>query len=327
MTLAALPDPSATGDIFVAFLSIVFEGAPYILLGTLLSGMIDAFLPARLLERVLPKSRVLSTFLAGFLGLVFPVCECAIVPVIRRLVQKGLPVSCAVTYMLSAPIVNPIVAISTLTAFKEFQNWSWDTPGNATMTIARLSLGYVVAVIVGLIFIRLKPSQILRDKITAQIDTANAAAAETGHAAPKASFNGKLVHAMRTAMRDFLDTGMYFAIGVIITSIFNTRVDQAILDTIAQSDVLALPCIMGLAMVLSLCSTSDAFIAAPMASFSMAAKLAFLVFGPMMDIKLLFMYSGVFKRKVVLGFLIGLFVLIGTLAVPWMNLIQSLATK
>lgn len=325
MTLAALPDPSPTGDIYVAFLSIVFEGAPYILLGTLLSGFIDAFLPARLLERVLPKSRVISTFLAGFLGLVFPVCECAIVPVIRRLVQKGLPVSCAVTYMLSAPIVNPIVAVSTLTAFKEFQNWSWDTPANATMTIARLSLGYIVAVIAGLIFIRFKPSQILRDKITEQIQTPADAAAAL--AAPKASFNGKLVHAMRTAMRDFLDTGMYFAIGVIITSVFNTRVDQAILDTIAQSDALALPAIMGLAMVLSLCSTSDAFIAAPMASFSMAAKLAFLTFGPMMDIKLLFMYSGVFKRKVVLGFLIGLFVLIGGLAVPWMHFIQSLALK
>jgi uncharacterized membrane protein YraQ (UPF0718 family) len=84
---------------------------------------------------------------------------------------------------------------------------------------------------------------------------------------------------------------------------------------------------MGLAMVLSLCSTSDAFIAAPMASFSMAAKLAFLVFGPMMDIKLLFMYSSVFKRKVVLSFLIGLFVLIGLLAVPWIDLISKFAVR
>jgi uncharacterized membrane protein YraQ (UPF0718 family) len=132
---------------------------------------------------------------------------------------------------------------------------------------------------------------------------------------------------MRTAMRDFLDTGMYFAIGVVITSVFNTRVDQAILDTIAKSELLALPSIMGLAMVLSLCSTSDAFIAAPMASFSMAAKLAFLVFGPMMDIKLLFMYSSVFKRKVVLSFLIGLFVLIGLLAVPWIDLISKFAVR
>jgi uncharacterized protein len=82
---------------------------------------------------------------------------------------------------------------------------------------------------------------------------------------------------------------------------------------------------MGLAFILSLCSTSDAFIAAPMGVFSNAAKLAFLVFGPMMDVKLIFMYSAVFKRRVVIAMLIGLFVLVGVLAVPWMSLIQSLA--
>ncbi|MCX6849280.1 MAG: permease [Verrucomicrobia bacterium] len=283
--LADLPAPSRMGDILMAFLSIVFEGAPYILIGTVFSGIIDAFLPAKLLDRVLPKSKVLATLIAGFLGLVFPVCECAVVPVIRRLVQKGLPLSCAVTYMLSAPIMNPIVAISTLTAFKEFQGLSWATAGNATMTIARLSLGYLVAVIVGLVVLRFKPGQVLRASM------------------------------------------MYFAIGVAITSVFNTQINQGLLNTVAGNDWLAVPSLMGLAIVLSLCSTSDAFIAAPMTAFSMAAKLAFLVFGPMMDIKLLFMYSSVFQRKVVVSLLIGLFILIGLLSGPWMNLIQHLYIK
>lgn len=312
--LADLPAPSAMGDILMAFLSIVFEGAPYILVGTLFSGFIDAFLPAKLLDRVLPKNKVLSTLLAGFLGLIFPVCECAVVPVIRRLVQKGLPLSCAVTYMLAAPIMNPIVAISTMTAFKEFEGLSWATAGNPTMTIARLSLGYVVAVIVGLVFMRFKPGQVLKASVASKIE--GTGTADSGHG-QSASFNGKLVHSMRSAMRDFLDTAMYFAIGVIITSAFNTQVNQAILNNVASKEWLALPSIMGLAMVLSLCSTSDAFIAAPMAAFSMAAKLAFLVFGPMMDIKLLFMYSSVFKRKVVVYMLLGLFGLIWLLAHPW----------
>ncbi len=310
----------------MAFLSIVFEGAPYILVGTVLSGLIAAFLDSRLLDKVLPKNGVLSTIVAGVLGLVFPVCECAVVPVIKRLVQKGLPVSCAVTYMLAAPIMNPIVAISTLTAFKEFQKVTgWETLGNATMTISRLSLGYAVAVIVGLIVLRFRPDQILKKNIVdgiAKVDV------DGNHAhAPKTSFNAKLVHAMRAAMGDFLDTTMYFTIGVIITSVFNTQVDQSILNNVAGNEWLALPSIMGLAIVLSLCSTSDAFIAAPMAVFSMAAKLAFLVFGPMMDIKLLFMYSGVFKRRVVLALLIGLFILIGAMSEPWMMMIQKLATK
>jgi uncharacterized protein len=325
--LADLPAPSRMGDILMAFLSIVFEGAPYILIGTIFSGVIDAFLPAKLLDRVLPKNKILATLIAGFLGLVFPVCECAVVPVIRRLVQKGLPLSCAVTYMLSAPIMNPIVAISTLTAFKEFQGLSWATAGNATMTIARLSLGYLVAVIVGLVVLRFKPGQVLRTSIANKIAEAEAADADDHVHAPAANFNGKLVHAMRSSMRDFLDTAMYFAIGVIITSAFNTQINQSLLNAVAGNDWLAIPSLMGLAIVLSLCSTSDAFIAAPMTAFSMVAKLAFLVFGPMMDIKLLFMYSSVFQRKVVVSFLIGLFILIGLLSGPWMSLVQHLYIK
>ena len=325
MILAALPEPSRLGDFLMAFLSILFEGAPYIMIGTLLSGLIDAFLPAKLLERVLPRNKVLSTLMAGFLGLIFPVCECAVVPVIRRLVKKGLPLSCALTYMLSAPIMNPIVAVSTLTAFKEFEKITgWDTFGNASMTIARLSLGYLVAVTVGLIVLRFKPAQLLKKSVA---DSIEHSAMEASHShAPSSSFNSKLVHAFRTAMGDFLDTGMYFTIGVIITSVFNTQVDQSILDTVAGNSLLAIPSIMGLAFVLSLCSTSDAFIAAPMASFSMAAKLAFLVFGPMMDIKLMFMYAAVFKRRMVISMLLGTFLLIALLANPWMDLIQLLQT-
>lgn len=328
MILAALPEPSRTGDVLMAFLSILFEGAPYILVGTVLSGLIDAFLPSKLLDRVLPRNKVLSTLMAGFLGLIFPVCECAVVPVIRRLVQKGLPISCAMTYMLSAPIMNPIVAISTLTAFKEFQKvTSIGEIGNATMTISRLSLGYVVAVLVGLFILRFTAARLLRPSIVAGITGGGGGENGDHHHAPAADFNGKLVQAMRTAMRDFLDTGMYFTIGVCITSVFNTQVNQAILDGVAGNNMLAIPSLMGLAFILSLCSTSDAFIAAPMGVFSNAAKLAFLVFGPMMDVKLIFMYSAVFKRRVVIAMLIGLFLLVGVLSVPWMSLIQSLATS
>jgi uncharacterized protein len=326
ISLAALPEPSRTGDVLMAFLSILFEGAPYILIGTILSGLIDAFLPARWLERVLPRSKVLSTFIAGFLGLVFPVCECAVVPVVRRLVQKGLPLSCAFTYLLSAPIMNPIVAVSTLTAFKEFQKVTgFHDIANATMTVSRLSLGYVVAVIAGLVVLRFTASQLLRPSVVAGI---TGGGADDGHDHGHGpDFNARLVQAMRTAQRDFLDVAMYFTIGVIITSVFNTQVNQAFVDGLAANEWVAIPSLMGLAMVLSLCSTSDAFIAAPMTAFSHAAKLAFLVFGPMMDIKLLFMYSAVFKRRVVAAMLVGLFILIGVLAVPWASLISSLAVK
>ncbi|MDB6117414.1 MAG: hypothetical protein JWO08_1195 [Verrucomicrobiaceae bacterium] len=339
MVLAASLEPSRIGDVFMSFLGIVFEGAPYIVVGTLISGFIDAFLPAKFIDRALPRNKVIATLLAGFLGLIFPVCECAIVPVIRRLVQKGLPISCAITYMLAAPIMNPIVAASTVTAFMndpltrdsmKLLSWSdllhpvllvHDLCAAVPMVVARLSLGYIVAVLAGLVVIFMKPRQLLRDSVVDEMDAAAAAPPER-----PAGFDTKLVRAMRGTMRDFLDTGMYFAMGVGITAIFSTQINQAVLGQVAGNGWIAIPAIMLLALILSLCSTSDAFIAANLPSFSFAAKLAFLVYGPMMDMKLLFMYSAVFKRRIVLVMLFGLMFVVGLLSGPWATFIQNLAT-
>ncbi len=316
-------DPSRLDDILRAFLSILFEGAPYIMVGTVLSGLIDAFLPAKFLERALPKNKILATFAAGFLGLIFPVCECAVVPVVRRLVQKGLPISCAMTYLLSAPIINPIVIASTLTAFKEFQYiHGIGDIGNATMTLGRISLGYFIAVMVGLFLLRKKPADILLPSVADSIIKPGAEGQPVVLA-----FDAKLVHAMRTAMRDFLDTAMYFTVGILITSVFNTQVNQGWITAVAGNDYFAVPSMMGLAFALALCSTSDAFIAAPMTSFSYAAKLAFLVLGPMLDVKLIFMYSSVFRRKFVISLALTLFVLVGVLSGPWSWILKTLFAK
>lgn len=320
--LAALPEPSRLGDVLMSFLSIIFEGAPYILIGTVLSGFIAAFLPAKLLERALPKNRVLSTLIAGFMGLVFPVCECAVVPVVRRLVQKGLPLSCAITYLVSAPIINPIVIFSTMSAFQNVEAKA-GVLGSGGMAFARISLGYAIAVIIGLLILRKKPADVLSASVAAGV--AKAAAETEAPATPP--FNDRLVHAMRTAMRDFLDTAMYFSIGVIITSVFNTQIDQAKVDLVAGTDWAAIPSLMGLAFVLALCSTSDAFIAAPMAAFSSAAKLAFLTFGPMLDVKLVFMYAAVFRRKFVIWLCAAMFVLVAGLSKPWTLLIDKIQPK
>src|SRR5204863_2498227 len=107
---------------------------------------IEAWLPARLMERLLPRRPGVAIVVSGLLGLIFPVCECAIVPVIGRLVRKGLPVGCAMSYMLAAPIVNPIVALSTWAAFQGRD------PGD--MTMARLGVGFIIAVIAGLVLSR-----------------------------------------------------------------------------------------------------------------------------------------------------------------------------
>ena len=304
-----LPDPTPARDIYFAFLSILLEGAPFILLGSLLSGLIDAFLPANAMDKLLPRRTLPAVLVSGLLGIIFPVCECAIVPVIRRLVQKGLPLGCAMTYMLAAPIVNPLVALSTWTAFRgrspEF------------MTCSRMALGYLIAVIVGLFLSRFAMSSILRERVLAGVkkNTSTTSASSAAPAGAKKAKGHGITHALLTAQKDFLDVAVYFVIGVAIASIFKTQIIyrpelQGGMATLASNHWVASPVLMALAFVLSLCSTTDAFIIAADHLFPPVAKLAFLVFGPMMDMKLLFLYTTVLKPKVVAWLAVALFVLV-----------------
>ncbi len=148
-------DLSPFTDFCYLFLSIILEGAPFILLGTIISGFIDAYLPPGLIDKWLPRNKPLAVVLSGLLGAIFPVCECAIVPVIRRLIKKGLPVSCAITYMLSAPIINPIVVISTMSAFSsslgKFSLRLQEATGPSNqlfVTSSRLFIAFIVTVTV-----------------------------------------------------------------------------------------------------------------------------------------------------------------------------------
>ncbi len=205
-------------DFFYLFLSIVLEGAPFILLGTIISGFIDAYLPPGLIDKWLPKNKPLAILCSGLLGAVFPVCECAVVPVIRRLIRKGLPVSCAITYMLSAPIINPIVIVSTMKAFSSSvgqfslrQNEAMESYGPLFMTSSRLLIAFIVTVSVGLIVLKCRPKSILKPSIIPR----SQGGTDDEHGGGGATISGsdKLVLAMRTAMRDFLETAMYFTIG------------------------------------------------------------------------------------------------------------------
>ncbi|MBP7948215.1 MAG: permease [Verrucomicrobiales bacterium] len=321
--------PEKLGDIAYMFLSLVLEGAPYILLGALVSGVIDAYLPARAMDRLLPRNRLGGVLVAGLLGIVFPVCECAIVPVIRRLVAKGLPVSCAMTYMLTAPIVNPITALSTWSAFQVGSGVQADPSQPWIMTGSRLLMGYIIAVIIGLICSRLSAERILQSGVLASVRRASReknAPAAAGEAGPRDD-GRRLVQALRTAQKDFVDVGMYFTIGILLASFFKTQVVfnpamQERIYSVAQNHALAPLILMALAFVLSLCSTTDAFVIASDSIFSKAAKLAFLVFGPMMDVKLLFLYSTVFKRRFVLVLVVALALLTWFLCRAWQPVLE-----
>jgi uncharacterized protein len=287
-------------DFSYAFLSVLLEGVPFILVGTLLSGIIDEFLPSRVMVRFLPQNALLGISLSGAMGLVFPMCECGVVPVIRRLINKGLPVSNAVAYMLGAPIVNPVVLLSTYAAFRG--------QGAAEFTTLRLGVGYVVAVIVALGVHNLPLNALLRRGVLSRVS----APMGTMAAEP---FPVRLGNALRVAVSDFLDVMVFFILGVAISALFSTSVNQELIMPLALNDWIATFSLMGFAAILSLCSTSDAFIAATLIAFPAVAKLAFLVFGPMFDLKLLFIYSAVFRKRFVAGLGVALFILIGLICV------------
>jgi len=245
------------------------------------------------------------------------------VPVIRRMIRKGLPVSCALTYLLAAPIVNPIVALSTFAAFRG------QHPG-LTMSV-RVAMGFAVALVCGLVIHRLPIARVLNrgmlnspskrrlsmgSRLSAPPQQENASLAATSDdPQPKKSFGKKMIGAVRCASFDFLDVGFYLVIGAAIASVFNTAVHRDAILPLAQHSGLATGSMMALAFLLSLCSTSDAFIAASFVTFPFAAKVAFMVFGPMMDVKLLFMYSLVFRKRFTVTFALALFLLIGLLCV------------
>lgn len=286
-------------DFSYSFLSILFEGIPFILFGTLLSGLIDQFLPARVMTRLIPHRPAVGICVSALLGLIFPMCECGIVPVIRRLIAKGLPISNAVAYMLAAPIVNPITAISTYAAFRG--------QGAEEFTAIRLGLGFFVAALVGFAVLNLPLRAVLKKSVLDQC----------GHShdsTRREPLIRRLTAAMHAGTRDFLDVTVYFILGVAVTSLFGTAINQEIFLPLALNESLAVPAMMTLAGILSLCSSSDAFIAATFVSFPAVAKLAFMVFGPMVDLKLLFVYNMVFTRRFVAGLSIGLFILIGLLS-------------
>jgi uncharacterized protein len=202
--------------------------------------------------------------------------------------------------MLAAPIVNPIVLVSTYVAFRG-QN-------PAEFALLRLGMGYFVAVIVALAVHHLPQALLLRRGVFSKVETANGRTV-VEHLPVRAG------NALRVAVADFLDVMVFFVLGVMVSALFSTSLNQELIMPLALNDWIATFSLMVFAGILSLCSTSDAFIAATLISFPAVAKLAFLVFGPMFDLKLLFIYSAVFRKRFVAGLGVSLFLLIGMICV------------
>jgi uncharacterized protein len=290
--LVGLFDDPALQTGATIFVSIVVQALPFLVLGVVLSGAIAAFVPASFWKKALPKNPALAVPVAGAAGAVLPGCECASVPVANGLMARGVAPAAALAFLLSAPAINPIVLASTFVAF----------PGEPMMVVARFIASLATAVIMGWLWLRFGKAKWLR-------------IGPRDHLVGASSW-----HTFRlTATHDFLHAGGFLVIGGLFAAALNVLVPQQWLAAVADQPILSVLVLALLAVILSICSEADAFVAASLTEFSLTAKLAFLVVGPMVDLKLISLQAGTFSSKFATRFAPATFVLavLFSLLVGW----------
>ncbi|HFU4458935.1 TPA: permease [Streptococcus suis] len=266
------------------FLSIIIEALPFVLIGAIISGLIEVFITPDKLVKFLPKNTFLAILFGSFLGFIFPSCECGIVPIVNRLLEKKLPSYTALPFLVTAPLINPIVLFATYTAFGN----SW------TVALYRVIGSMLVALILGLVLGFLVKEPITKNQVphSHQQDTSDKSVWQ------------KIGHALIHAIDEFFDTGRYLVFGALFASLVQVYVPTAFLTSIGHSPLSAILLMMLLAFLLSLCSEADAFIGASfLSSFGLAPVIAFLVIGPMVDVKNLLMMKHYFTGRFILTFI------------------------
>ncbi|MFD4609653.1 permease [Streptomyces sp. NPDC058440] len=264
------------------FLAVVVQALPFLVLGVLLSAALVVFVPPSFFARALPKRPALAVPVAGVAGAVLPGCECASVPVAGALVRRGVTPAAALAFLLSAPAINPIVLTATAVAF----------PRNPEMVLGRFVASLLVACAMGWLWQRLGRADWLRPPARASYEGRSKGAA----------FWGSVRH-------DVMHAGGFLVVGAMAAATLKAVALESRLRTAAGNPAVAILALSVLAVLLSICSEADAFVAASLSQFPLVARLAFLVVGPMIDLKLFAMHAGTFGRSFALRFAPATFVL------------------
>jgi uncharacterized membrane protein YraQ (UPF0718 family) len=261
------------------FTSIVVEALPFVLLGALVSALIEVLVSERVWASIarVPIAYQLPGAVLG--GLAFPVCECGSVPVARRLIARGVHPSAGLAFMLAAPIVNPVVLLSTAVAYGP-RGLGW------VMVAGRAGLGIVLALVAGWAL----GAEPARDLLRARVDSEHT------------DVDGALLAHKRERLvehfaSDFFFMGKFLVAGAMAAAALQTLIPQSVVSGVAGTPLVGSLALMGLAFVLSLCSEADAFVAVSLGQFPLGSQLAFLVFGPVVDAKLAFLYGATFRRR------------------------------
>jgi uncharacterized membrane protein YraQ (UPF0718 family) len=279
------------------FLSIIIQALPFVLIGVFGSSAMHNLVTVEMVEAKLSRTAKLPGILLAIgVGFFFPVCDCGVIPVARRLLIKKVPPYMAIAFLVTAPLINPITIWATATAF------SYSLP----VTLTRVIMAIIVGIIVALAVSKFCPSieQLFNQKTLHELEVAaSAPATETeGHAHKSSIVAAIFDH----ANAEFLEVGKFLIIGSLIAATIQTVFLKTVLLSIAQNPTLSVLMMMVLAVCLSLCAEADAFIARSfMAHFPMGSIMSFMVFGQMIDLKNLALLLKNFKPKTLL-FIFGL---------------------
>jgi uncharacterized protein len=273
--LERLLDRPAVAHWATVFVAIAVQAMPFLVLGVLVSAAVAALVPAGLLARLLPRRPALAVPVAAAAGVALPGCECGSVPVAGRLLARGALPGAALAFLLSSPAVNPVVLTATAVAF----------PGRPEVVVARFLASLLAATAVGLLWARGG-----RDELLERVRR-------------RGEVEGRpLGVLLATAQHDLLQAGGFLIVGAATAATLQTVVPRSVLDAVAGAGPLAFLALAALAVAMAICSEADAFVAASLTQFSLSARLAFMVVGPMVDVKLIALQAGTFGRGFALRF-------------------------
>ncbi len=279
--LALISLPNVLQDLLTLSYSVLIESLGFVILGILLSVVVQVWIPDSWIARVLPRTPVLRRMVISALGVFFPVCECGNVPLARGLMVKGFTVPEAMTFLVAAPIINPVTIITT------HQVFGFDDG----ILVARLLGGFAIANIIGWLF-SLHPDQssILNSRFAAECELP---ADDHDHA--RESRLGKSRDLFTRESAVILPA---LVIGSLIAGLVQVAIPRSVLVALGSNPLWSVLALMGLAFVISICSNIDAFFILPFATTFMPGGIAaFLIFGPIIDLKMLAMMRTTFTTR------------------------------
>ena len=300
-------------NISIIFTSIFFESLPFLLLGSLISSIIETYVSNETMAKIIPKNKILGSIVGIFLGFFLPACDCAVIPVSKRLLKKKVPVNVAISFMLASPIINPVVLLSTYNAFYKT---------NPKIFWYRLLLGIIIALLIGTIMgIIFGGKEVINNNLIddEECDHCNCHCHEKHH---HHSFKNDYLSICKHTAYDLFEVVKYLMFGALIASLVQVLLPRNILMLFNNNQVLSILVLMLFAYLISLCSTSDSFVGKSLLStFSTTSIMAYLLLGPMIDIKNTVVLFGNYKKSFVITLITLIFVVIFITSVLVVNIL------